>query len=140
MKKRWIPVAGLLLMLSFQVGAEGLTLTPGLWEIQSTTTSFMTAQPVTRQDTECIKEAKTIDPANMMSDGLDCDILENALDGDTLNFRMSCTMQGQAQATAVGRFQTDGETSNMDMSITFNMGGTDMTMKMQSTGKRVGDC
>jgi hypothetical protein len=137
MRKNLLAMLALLPLATAQ--ADTMELKPGLWEVSSTTTMPMSSTPTKRVDSECVKEGKVFDPMEM-AEGMDnCQMVENKRTGNTLNFRMNCTMEGNP-TTAVGKLFTDGKTSSMDMDFVFKMGGMEMKMTMKSTGVRVGDC
>lgn len=138
MTQNRLVAAAMICLMPITAAAAEIHFNPGLWETTMTRTNPMTGQPVTETRTECVTENR-FDPASMMQGAEGCRLIEDSLDGDTLSFRMECNMEG-SQAAIDGRFQTDGQTGkgNMDMSI--NTGGMQMTMNMNWTAKRLGDC
>lgn len=138
MKSRCFVAACALLIVPFTSGAAELEFEPGLWETTMTRTNPMTGELTTETSTECVKQ-ETFNPSDMMKEAKDCDLVKDELSGDTLNFRMECSMQG-ATTTVDGTFQTDGRTGKGNMDIAMNMGEMDMSMNMKWTSKRVGDC
>ena len=138
MSPKSLILAALITVPAATASAAEVEFNPGKWETTMTRTNPMTGEPMTETRTECVKESK-FDPASMMDGAQGCNLIEDSLDGDTLNFRMECNMEG-SQATIDGRFQTDGQTGqgNMDMSV--NAGGMQMDMNMNWTAKRLGDC
>lgn len=138
MKSKCLAVACALLVLPLSAGAAELKINPGMWETTMTRTNPLTGEPTTETSTECVKQT-SFDPSDMMKDAKECDLVKDELNGDTLNFRMECNMQG-SQATVDGMFQTDGRTGKGNMDMTMSMGEMNMTMNMNWTSKRVGDC
>ena len=130
--------AAVMYTATLSAGAAGIEFNPGRWETTMTRTNPMTGDPITETRVECVKEDK-FDPASMMEGADDCDLSRNSVDGDTLVFQMECNMQG-GSATIEGQFQTDGETGKGNMDMTINAGGMNMTMNMNWTAKRLGDC
>ncbi len=119
--------------------AASLDLNPGLWETTMTRTDPMTGSPVTETNTECVTE-KSFDPREMMDGAEGCQLVDENLSGDTLTFAMACNMEGGATGEIKGRFQTDGQTGNGEMKMNMSMGQITMSMDMNWTAKRLGDC
>lgn len=138
MNPKQLVAAALICLPWITAGAAVIEFNPGLWETVTTRTNPMTGEPITETRTECVQESQ-FDPASMMQGAQGCNLIEDSLQGDTLQFLMECDMEG-GQATIDGQFQTDGETGtgNMDMSV--NAGGMQMEMNMNWTAKRIGDC
>ncbi len=138
MRSKCLALACAVLVVPFAAGAAELELNPGLWETTMTRTNPMTGEPTTETNTECVKET-SFNPSDMMQDAQGCELVKDELNGDTLTYRMECDMQG-TRATVDGMFQTDGQTGKGNMDMKMSMGEMDMTMKMDWTAKRVGDC
>jgi hypothetical protein len=127
------------LFVPLQAVGASIALNPGLWETTMTRTNPMTGTPTTETTTECVQE-KSFDPREMMQDASGCSLTNESLAGDTLTFAMACDVEGAGTATIEGRFQTDGETGAGDMKMNMNMGGMTMSMDMNWTARRLGDC
>jgi hypothetical protein len=138
MDSKRLAIAALVALPVFTAAAAEIEFAPGLWETKMTRTNPMTGEPVTETRTECVRESK-FDPASLMQDAQGCTLIDDSLDGDTLNFHMQCDMQG-AQAVIQGKFQTDGQTGKGNMNMSVDSGGMKMNMNMNWTAKRVGDC
>lgn len=128
---------GVLLITPHVLVADALPINAGLWEITTTMNNPFTGTQ-TRTEQECVKEDQ-FDPQTLMQDAQGCQLNDSTLDGDTLNFSMSCNMQGM-QATVNGLFQTNGSTAQGNMNVIVSMGGQAMTMESEWSGKRTGDC
>lgn len=139
MLNRTLAAAALLLAFPLASTGASLDLNPGLWETTTTRTNPMTGSPVTETTTECLKE-KSFDPREMMKDAQGCELVDENLSGDTLTFAMACNMEGGAKGDIKGRFQTDGQTGNGEMVINMAMGQMNLSMDMNWTAKRLGDC
>ena len=128
-----ILTGGLLLgiLASQDTRAEGLPIRDGLWE--TTMQNPMTGERTTR---ECLKNA-VLDPQTMLEGQDDCQMTEQALDGNTLTFTMACA---GGSGTAHGRMSVDGDQGNGEISMQFDMGGRKMSMAMSWEAVRVGDC
>jgi hypothetical protein len=111
--------------------AEGLPIRDGLWE--TTTHNPMTGERTSR---ECLKDA-VLDPQTMLEGQNDCQMTEQALEGNTLTFTMVCA---GGSGTAEGRMFVEGDQGNGEISMEFDMGGRLMNMTMSWDAVRVGDC
>lgn len=111
--------------------AEGLPIRDGLWE--TTMRNPMTGERTSR---ECLKDA-VLDPQTMLEGQDDCQMTEQALDGNTLTFTMACA---GGSGTAEGRMSVEGDHGDGEISMEFDMGGRKMSMTMSWDAVRVGDC
>lgn len=119
--------------------AEGLPITPGMWETTTTTENSVTGNRTdTRKD--CIKES-VIDPSSQMQ-GMPKDQcqMNTKVDGNTMNYDMVCTPPQGGKMNFSGSMTVDGDSMQGSMQMEGNMVGQSMTMRMKSTGKRLGDC
>ncbi len=134
---RLIQASPLLLFPLLGITAE-LKVIPGMWETTMTRTNPMNGEAVTETKKNCVTQT-SFDPATMMQDTQGCKVVQDELDGDTLSFKMQCSMSG-AESTVTGKYQSDGDTGSGDMNIQMSMAGMNMNMSMNWTAKRVGDC
>jgi hypothetical protein len=126
-----------LLLVCVQTMADSLPVTPGLWETTvKTVNPFSGTQTVV--DTECLKDTEW-DPATMVAQEEGCEVTDSVLDGDTLSFSMSCSMQG-GTGEMTGRYTVDGDTGSGEMAIEVSFGGQSIKMESSMTSRRVGDC
>lgn len=123
-------VCGSLLLASSAQG-EGLKIRDGLW--QTTMNNPMTGE---RTSQECLKDAE-IDPAAMLQGSDECQMVEQALDDNSLTFRMECA---GGQGNAEGRMFVDGDHGGGEITMKLNMGGQPMDMTMKWDAVRIGDC
>ena len=138
MTKKYLILAISLSLVSVASMAAELAINPGLWETTMVRTSPMTTQSITETKTECVKETK-FDPGKLLQDAEGCTLIDDDLNGDTLTFRMECNMQ-RTQASVEGTFSTDGQTGSGNMDMQVNAAGMNMTMNMNWTATRLGDC
>ncbi|GJL80799.1 MAG: hypothetical protein DHS20C01_04330 [marine bacterium B5-7] len=136
---RKIALGTIAILFSAGSGAASLDFNPGLWETTMTRTNPMTGQPTTETTKECVKE-KSFDPRDMIKDADGCQLTDEELSGDTLTFAMTCSMEAGAEAVMKGEFQTDGKTGHGAMNMNMKLGGMEMSMDMNWTAKRLGDC
>lgn len=139
MKSVRLAVASLVLSMPLAVVAAELPINPGMWETTMTRTDPLTGEPKTETTTKCVEQT-SFNPSSLMQDAQGCELLEDELNGDTLNFRMECSMPQGAAISVIGEYQTDGQTGQGNMDMKMNMGEMKMDMKMNWTAKRVGDC
>jgi len=139
MKSRITVLAAALLWLPLLASAAELAVKPGMWETTMTRTHPLTGEPTTETNTRCVQET-SFNPSDMMADAEGCELLDEDLNGDTLTFRMECSMEEGMTATVNGEFQSDGDSGSGSMDMNMDMGEMKMTMDMEWTSKRVGDC
>lgn len=140
MKPLHLAVASLILSLPLSAAAAELAINPGMWETTMTRTNPMTGEPTTETTQKCVKQT-SFNPSSMMKDAEGCELLQDeVVNGDTLNFRMECTVPQGGAVSVDGQYQTDGQTGKGNMNMEMNMGGMKMDMKMDWTAKRIGDC
>ncbi|NJN46931.1 MAG: DUF3617 family protein [Candidatus Competibacteraceae bacterium] len=120
--------------------AESLSIKPGLWETTETSINPMTGAPETTTQQECITPDKaTFNPSEMIEGNSDCQVTDQALNGNTLTFTLTCPVEnGQAKASGTMTSNGDHGEGNMVMEMTIN--GQTMTFKMDWEAKRIGDC
>lgn len=125
--------------VSTQVSAEGLKIKPGLWKSTTTINSNMMGTQ-TNEATKCFTEDQ-FDPKNMM-EGMpaeQCDV-QTQVDGTVMTYTMVCNLEG-GTLTGEGRIESDGDTSQGEMTMKGNLaGGINMEMQVSSVGQRIGDC
>lgn len=119
--------------------AEGLPITPGMWETKATSENSMTGTR-THTSKECIKETE-FDPRTQMDDfGKENCQVNSKVDGNTMTYDMVCAQSEGVKMTFNGRMTVNGDTMNGYMQMQGDMGGHSMTISAKSTGKRIGDC
>lgn len=132
-------LAAALAAVNSQAWAEGLPITPGMWE---TTTVIENSVTGNRTDTrkDCIKE-KVLDPASQMQDmPKDQCTLDTKVDGNSMTYNMECKPPQGGTMTFNGRMRVAGDTMEGSMRMQGEMAGQSMTMVARTTGKRLGDC
>jgi len=118
--------------------ADTVPITPGLWEINSTSTNpFSGSKSYSGQ--ECMTE-NVFDVSRMMKDMPEdaCDV-NTSVSGNTISYDMDCSMQGQ-QMTGNGTFTVNGDTAKGEMTMKSSISGQTFEMIMVSDAKRIGDC
>lgn len=128
------------LAFSSTVLAEGVSLDPGQWEMTTTMTMSMMAEPKTTTELECITESE-LDPADFnMGDDSPCDINDLVVDDNTASWAISCSVMGGMEMEGQWEFTSNGDTIEGTGEMGGEMAGMRVDFKMEWSGKRVGDC
>ena len=137
--KSILAIATLLsILISDPACADALSINPGLWKFESTSTSPLTGQTESKTETKCVVESE-LDLAEMTENQDGCEVTESSLNGDTLTFSMSCKMQaGEMTMNAV--YQSDGDSVDGTTKINISFGTQTMTSEGSFSGQRIGDC
>jgi hypothetical protein len=116
--------------------AEGLPITPGLWEV--TSQNPMTGTNEVTQ--ECMTEA-VFDPQDMMGDTDGCTVSGETISGNTIDYDMTCSDPNMPGAMK-GHFSftIDGDQGSGTVDMSMEMNGQTMSMSSSMTAQRIGDC
>ena len=122
----------------FVQAADSVPITPGLWEIKSTSSNPFSG-PKSHTSRECMTE-DTFDPRNMMEDMPKnaCNV-KTSFSGNVITYYMNCSVNGQ-QMTSNGTFTVNGDTAKGEMTMKSSISDQSFEMKMTSDAKRIGDC
>ena len=131
-----IAPAMVVITLSSVATADGLPITPGLWE-------FTTQNPIlgtNEVEQECVRD-DSFDAASMFDDSEGCEISNETIGDKTIEYDMTCADPGTGGSVR-GHFSftIDGDHGSGNADMTMDMGGQTMSMSMAMTAKRVGDC
>jgi hypothetical protein len=116
---------------------------PGLWETTTTTTMLsdqFNMPPMTQTTTECVT-AEDIDKGQaFLEDNDSCEVIEKEVREDGMDVSMSCD-QGEGGSITMNSSMTfDGDSMNGIITGTMQGPMGDMDMKIELSGKRLGDC
>ena len=128
--------AGLLLALP----ATAIEMTPGLWEMEMTSSNDFTGEQ-RQTSTQCIREDQ-FDPEMMRQDMEDCSDMDIEQTDDSFSWKFRCDSD-EVKATGEGSVQIDGDTMVGDMRLVVDMeamGGREFVMENRWEGQRIGDC
>ncbi len=116
--------------------AEGLPITPGLWEIK-TQNSMLGSEEV---EQSCMKET-VFDPMSMMGEEEGCEIMNEVISGNSVDYDIAC-VDDQQLGKAEGHFSftIDGDRGNGEIDLTMTIGEESMNMQFNMDAKRIGDC
>ena len=141
--KKLVLLTGLTAMFfATAVNAEGIDITPGMWEMNTTINIGMAGMSMPSQTnaiTECVEEEE-LSPDDFNTDPENpCEISNVNIDDNTAEWSIVCptdmgTMEGQWV------FTSDGDSISGNGSMSANYGGQQMDFKMTWEGKRTGDC
>ena len=129
----------MLVLVSFQAAAEGMTVEPGTWQMTSTVNMPMLSTPKVTTTTECIEEGE-ISPESM-TEGMDpsCVFDTREIADNTMSWSLDCdTAQGKTH----GEWEatSHGDTLSGEGVITISVAGQEMAMNMSWEGERIGPC
>ena len=131
-----------LCLAAFNVAADGITIEPGKWEMNTVMTMPMLPQPRVNTTTECMEDAE-ITPESMMEDmenpNADCTLEAEVVGENTMKWSIDCSEQlgnsrGEWEATSYG------DTLKGGGAITMSVQGQEIVMTMDWEGKRIGEC
>jgi hypothetical protein len=137
--KKVILVVVLMLISGMGVAAEGVPITPGMWEMTMTMKMSMMEKTQTKTQMECIEEEE-FDPHNFnMEQKNPCDIDQVKIDGNTVSWAVSCPSP-TGSMTGSWLFTSNGDSVTGTGEMAAKMGAMSFDMNMDWVGKRVGDC
>lgn len=116
--------------------AEGLQITPGLWEI--TTNNGRGGPPEVEQS--CMTEP-VFDPVGMMGEAEGCEVSNEKIQGNSVDYDIAC-VDNAAGGKAEGHFSftVHGEQGEGQIDVTMSVGDQSMNLQYTMDAKRVGDC
>mgnify|MGYP001828715631 CR=1 FL=1 len=132
----------LLSLAAFNAVAEGITIEPGKWEMNTVMNMPMLPQPRVTTVTECMEDEE-ITPESMLKDmdnsNAECTMDAQVIEENTMKWTLDCTEEmgssrGEWQATSYG------DTMKGDGAITMQVQGQEIVMTMAWEGKRIGAC
>jgi hypothetical protein len=134
----WMLGAGLALGILPPVSlalAEGLPITPGLWEIR-TDNPMIGGEQVERH---CMKDA-IFDPVGLMGDKQGCEVMNETMTSNSIDYDLACNGEKPGQAEGHFSFTIDGDRGNGKVDLNMIFGDQSMTMQYTMDATRVGDC
>ena len=113
----------------------------GLWEI--TTKMEMAGKPGGAMPQQivrhCVTKKDLDDPSRTTPKGDSrCKMTDYKLQGNTATWKMAC--EGKEGMTGTGTITYSGESYSGNQTMTMKSSGQPMNMKMDFSGRRVGDC
>ncbi|MEM7041631.1 MAG: DUF3617 family protein [Pseudomonadota bacterium] len=131
----FVPALAVIAM-SVPAFADGVPITPGLWEIK-THNSLLGTEEVERQ---CMRKA-VFDPASILGEEEACQVSNEIVSGNTVEYDLACADEEQ-RGSAAGHFSftIDGDQGSGNVDLTLDVGGESMSMQYTLAAARVGDC
>jgi hypothetical protein len=128
------------LLISTTGAAEGVSITPGMWEMTSTMTMTMMPQPQSKTFSKCIeKDEISPDSFNMDPDS-PCQFSDVSIEGNAARWSISCPTDGGSVMEGQWEFTSNGDSINGSGSMSTEYSGQKMGFDMTWVGKRIGDC
>jgi len=115
-----------------------LELDPGEWEFTTVSHAPMAPAPRTETRTECVVNgSRSADEflANME----ECTVSDLVDNATTMSYKVKCP-NGPLTLNGTADMKSDGKTVNGKMAMSMDMEGQSMSMTIDWSGKRLGDC
>ena len=140
MRSATLPILAIALIFG-PAHAAAPNMRDGLWEVTTKMEMGGKSDAAMPQQTvkHCVTKKDLEDPKRTMPGGNDqsrCKMTDYKMQGNTATWSIAC--QGQGSGTGSITYGGDSYTGSQTMSM--NAGGQAMNMKMNFSGKRVGDC
>ncbi|MGA9574869.1 MAG: DUF3617 family protein [Lysobacterales bacterium] len=136
-----IILAGLATVLISGTGnAAGVSVQPGLWEMTSTMTMTMLAQPQVNTVQQCIKEDEISPESFNMEKDSPCKISDIDIDGHTARWSITCPTEGGPVMDGTWEFTSNGDSISGNGSMSTEYSGQKFGFDMTWVGNRVGPC
>lgn len=140
---KFIYLAPAAVLFAASVQAEEPNIDPGMWETTSKVTMESQAfsmPPRTDTNSECLTAEKIAEGQTFLDDNEDCEYANKDMRADGMDYTMTCSNPDGSSVEMDASMQFDGDTMSgtVDGVVESPMG--EMTMKVEMTGKRTGDC
>jgi hypothetical protein len=129
--------------LSASALADEPNINPGMWETTSTVSinsPQFSLPPQTQSTSDCVT-AEDIDQGDVfLEDNEECEITNKDIRSDGMNYTMTCSNPDGSTMSMTADISFDGDamSGNVDGQMQSAMG--EMTMKIEISGERTGDC
>ena len=122
--------------LPFSAWADGVPITPGLWEIKTHNAMLGTEEV----DQQCMRET-VFDPVAILGEEDGCEISNETVSGNTVDYDLACVDE-EERGSANGHFSftVDGDQGSGKVDMTFNVNGETLNMRYTMAAARLGDC
>lgn len=140
MQWKSIGAMGVLTLVAALDVAAASAMHAGIWEI--TTKMEMPGMPMAvppQVFRQCYREDNLKDPKNMVPQDKDCKADSVTISGNTVSWRVRCTIDGEAMA-GDGRVTFAGQSYTGKAQLSGKMEGMTMKANINYSGKRIGDC
>ena len=127
-------------LISGAGNAAGVSIQPGLWEMTSTMTMTMLAQPQVNTVKECIDKDE-LGPDSFNTDKNNpCKFSDIEIDGNTARWSINCPTEGGPAMQGHWEFTSNGDTISGNGTMSTEYSGQKFGFDMAWAGKRVGPC
>ena len=134
-----ISVGPFLSLSHFCLAAETIQLTPGFWEIHTSTRLPAMSQSVSSQLTQCIENGD-IDPSDLLKNNGQCAISEKKLENNRMSWLLQCTVPGSGIVHGHGEFSSGGDRAEGASTMIVPHQGEDVEVVSTWSGRRIGEC
>lgn len=138
---RTLIAAGLLALSPF-VAAETPNMQPGMWEYHNKMT-FQSDFPIPDQEhtnQECVTLEDIERGDAFLEDVEDCEITHQDIRRDGMDYSMTCRSPDGTEMTMDATMDFHGDSANGVIDGTMQTPMGDMSMRINMSGRRVGDC
>lgn len=126
--------------------AEQPNINPGMWETTSTVTLNIPNMPAgamppqTQSSSDCVTPSDIEEGSAFMEDSEECEVTHKDIRSDGMEYAMTCTNPDGSRMTMTANMSFDGESMSgtVDGQMESQMGT--MTMDIEISGRRTGDC
>ena len=137
-------VVALLITAPALVSAETPNINPGQWEYETTMTMSAGGQAMparTMKNKDCVRQEDVTDPDLFGGDELkDCEVSELEQSRSRLRYTLSCPGPDVSPYTMSADLKLQGDSMNGTMKGDMQSPMGPMNMRMELSGKRIGDC
>ena len=137
-------VVALLITAPALVSAETPNINPGQWEYETTMTMSAGGQAMparTMKNKDCVRQEDVTDPDLFGGDELkDCEVSELEQSRSRLRYTLSCPGPDGSPYTMSADLKLQGDSMNGTMKGDMQSPMGPMNMRMELSGKRIGDC
>lgn len=144
MRKLKACALSLLIAAPVLVSAETPNINPGQWEYQTTMKMSAGGQAMparTMKNKDCVRQEDVADPDLFGGDELkECDVSEVEQSRSRLSYTMTCTGPDGSPYTMTADLKLQGDTMEGTMKGDMASPMGPMNMRMELSGKRIGDC
>lgn len=120
--------------------AAGVPIQPGLWEMTSTMTMSMMAQPQSNTVQECIEKDELGPDSFKMEKDNPCEFSDIGIEGNTARWSINCPTEEGQEMTGQWEFTSLGDSISGSGSMSMEYSGQKFGFDMTWTGKRLGPC
>jgi len=130
-------------LLAASAHADEPNIDPGMWETTSTVTmnsEQFSMPPRTETNSECLTAEKIAEGQTFLDDNENCDYTDKDMRADGMDYTMTCKNPDGSSVEMNASMKFDGDTMDgtVDGVVESPMG--EMSMNVEMTGKRIGDC